>query len=259
VEPATDAETATPAAKESSADGADAKTPPGAEVAPESIPPESIRPRRSEPGDAPPKSRRRRSSAPPAQRGIGIIPLVLGAAVFVVMFLVGAMRAMRDELVEAKPTAKSPPSVVEPPPAPPQLASAEALPAVPAAVVAAQAPQEPAAAETATPAPSVAEPVPSASAEPAGADGTTKVMMRSAVAGAKFFRNGKQVGMNSVIVELGPGEKRAFEVNLPGYVSRKVVVDGSRPEVVVYLPRISETPSDQARAAAGAAQADPAP
>jgi len=87
--------------------------------------------------------------------------------------------------------------------------------------------------------------------------------MRSAVAGAKFFRNGKQVGMNSVIVELAPGERRAFEVNLPGYVSRKVVVDGSRAEVVVYLPRISDTPSDQARAAsapaAGAAQADPAP
>jgi hypothetical protein len=46
--------------------------------------------------------------------------------------------------------------------------------------------------------------------------------------------------MNSVIVELAPGEKRAFEVDLPGYVSRKVVVDGSRSEVVVILPRISE-------------------
>lgn len=258
-----EAETASPSAKEPSADGADAKTPPGAEVAPE-----SIRPRRSEPGDAPPKSRRRRSSAPPAPRGIGIIPLVLAAAVFVVMFLVGAMRAMRDELVDSKPTAKTPPSVVESQPAPEHPAPAVSLPAAPAVTVA---PQDPAAAmETATPAPSVAEPVASASAEPvasasaepASTDGTVKVMVRSAVTGAKFFRNGKQVGVNSVIVELAPGEKRAFEVNLPGYVSRKVVVDGSRAEVVVYLPHISETPSDQARAAsapAAEAQATPAP
>jgi hypothetical protein len=50
------------------------------------------------------------------------------------------------------------------------------------------------------------------------------------------------VGMNSVMVELSPGEKRAFEVDLPGYVSRKVVVDGSRSEVVVILPRVSDTP-----------------
>jgi hypothetical protein len=66
-------------------------------------------------------------------------------------------------------------------------------------------------------------------------------MVRSAVSGAKFYRNGKQVGLNSVMVELGPGEKRAFEVDLAGYVSRKVVVDGSRSEVVVILPRASET------------------
>jgi hypothetical protein len=232
----------------------DASTPPPAEVAPE-----SGKARRSEPGDTAPKSRRRRSSAPPAPRGIGIIPLVIAAAVFVVMFLVGAMRAMRDELVDSKPSAKSPPSVVESPP--PELpVSAASLPAAPAATIA---PQEPAAPETAAPAPSIAEPVTSASAEPASADGTNKVLVRSAVAGAKFFRNGKQVGMNSVIVELAPGEKRAFEVNLPGYVSRKVVVDGSRAEVVVYLPRISDTPSDQARPASapatGAPQADPAP
>lgn len=67
--------------------------------------------------------------------------------------------------------------------------------------------------------------------------------MRAALSGAKFYRYGKQVGMNSLIVELAPGEKRAFEVDLPGYVSRKVVVDGSRSEVVVVLPRISETPA----------------
>lgn len=71
--------------------------------------------------------------------------------------------------------------------------------------------------------------------------------MRASVEGAKFYRNGKQVGMNSVIVELAPGEKRAFEVNLAGYTSRKVVVDGSRPEVVVILPRKrSDGPAEQA-------------
>jgi hypothetical protein len=219
-------------------EGADAAPPPAAEVAPE-----SGGKRHSERADAAPKSRRR-SSSRRAPRGLGIIPLVIAAAVFVVMFLVGAMRAMRDELRDAKPSTMTPSSVVQSPPAETHPAAPESAPVAPAAVTL----QEPIAAEVAAPAPSPAEPEASASAGPAAADGTTRVMMRSAVAGAKFFRNGKQVGLNSVIVELAPGEKRAFEVNLAGYVSRKVVVDGSRPEVVVYLPRISE-PTAEAHAA----------
>jgi hypothetical protein len=245
-----DADSPTPASKPSN-ETTDATTPPPAEVGPE-----SVRPPRSERAEASPKSRRRRSSAPPAPRGIGIVPVVIAAAVFVVMFLVGAMRAMRDELRDAKPSSKIPSAVVESPPAAEQPVSPASLPVATSAAVASPEPAqpEPSAAETAVPAESAAPPVASASAEPVQTGDALKVMVRSAVAGAKFYRNGKQVGMNSVIVELAPGEKRAFEVNLPGYVSRKVVVDGSRSEVVVYLPRISEAPSAAAPSPAGEAQ-----
>jgi len=40
---------------------------------------------------------------------------------------------------------------------------------------------------------------------------------------------------NSVFTKLAPGEKRSFEVGHPNYVTRKVVIDGSEPEVIVGL------------------------
>jgi hypothetical protein len=39
-----------------------------------------------------------------------------------------------------------------------------------------------------------------------------------------------------VRVELAPGEKRrAFEVGMPGWVTRRLVVDGSKPEMFIGL------------------------
>jgi hypothetical protein len=43
------------------------------------------------------------------------------------------------------------------------------------------------------------------------------------------------MGGSPMRVELAPGEKRAFEVGHPNFVTRKVVVDGSQPEMIVGL------------------------
>jgi hypothetical protein len=166
--------------------------------------------------------------------------LALAAAVFVVMFLAGAMKALREELSDTKPRPTSTTSIVEGSPAAAPTAAPTSLPEAPPSA----APMEPQTEGSAAPVTSTTEPIASASAESMATGETIRVMLRASVAGAKFYRNGKQVGVNSVIVELAPGEKRAFEVNLAGRVSRKVVVDGSRSEVVVYLPQISETPTD---------------
>lgn len=168
-----------------------------------------------------------------------MLPFALGAAVFAVMFVAGAMRAMREAPGAAKANTTRPLSMVASAP----VRSTPPAPESPSASPSALATVEPPTDETAAPVASVAEPA--ASAEPASTGETVRVLVRSAVSGAKFYRYGKQVGLNSVVVELSPGEKRAFEVDLPGYVSRKVVVDGSRSEVVVILPRVSETPAPE--------------
>jgi hypothetical protein len=38
-----------------------------------------------------------------------------------------------------------------------------------------------------------------------------------------------------VTIELAPGEKRAYEVGMPGWVTRRLVVDGSKPEIFIGL------------------------
>jgi hypothetical protein len=104
---------------------------------------------------------------------------------------------------------------------------------------------EPPAATAAPPEPSPAPaPAPSAAQPNTGivvtpvADLTT-VVINVLPAGAKFLRAGKEVGTSSITVELEPGEKRAFEVAHEGYGTRKVVVDGSKPEIMVGLVRKS--------------------
>jgi hypothetical protein len=191
------------------------------------------------------------------------VPIALAAAVFVVMFSVGVIRALREEIrdskrpttsssfiVENAPTEKPPAVPATPPTAPPSAALPEAPTAEASAEASAEAPA------TAT---SAVEPTPSTSAEPARSGDTMSVLVRSSVTGARFYRHGKQIGINSLIVDLAPGEKRAFEVDLPGYVSRKVVVDGSRSEVVVTLPRISEAPAAPEHAGAAPSKDEAAP
>jgi len=53
---------------------------------------------------------------------------------------------------------------------------------------------------------------------------------------ARLFYKGKSVGKSPVRIELKPGEKkRSFEVGRPGYVTRRLVIDGSEPELSIGL------------------------
>lgn len=130
------------------------------------------------------------------------------------------------------------------------VAEPAATPAAPAASEAAPA-QTAAPAETATASATgaAAEASAAASAEatppttpPAGAsasaapDGTRVVIVKISPPGARLFYKGKPVGASPVTVELAPGEKRrSFEVGMPGWVTRRLVVDGTKPEVFIGL------------------------
>ena len=53
---------------------------------------------------------------------------------------------------------------------------------------------------------------------------------------ARLFYKGKSVGKSPIRIELKPGEKkRSFEVGRPGYVTRRLVVDGSEAEISIGL------------------------
>lgn len=104
-------------------------------------------------------------------------------------------------------------------------------------------PEKPAAAPPAEPSAAPAAPEPAASAPPADSaaatekpPGTRIVVVKLSPPGARLFRKGKPVGSSPVTIELGPDEKRrSFEVGMPGYVTRKLVVDGSKPEIFIGL------------------------
>ncbi len=90
-----------------------------------------------------------------------------------------------------------------------------------------------ASAEAAPAAAAPASAEPSASAAP---DGSRVVIVKISPPGARLFYKGKPVGSSPVTVELAPGEKkRSFEVGMPGWVTRRLVVDGSKPEVFIGL------------------------
>jgi hypothetical protein len=96
--------------------------------------------------------------------------------------------------------------------------SSEALPLAPSA--SAETP------ETGSSAPSTTE---------APAPEGVKVVLKSVPPGAVFYHHGKSVGVNEATVSVPEGKRLAFEVVLPGYGTRKVIVDGKKPKVLVGL------------------------
>jgi hypothetical protein len=217
------------------------------------------------------------SDAPEKSSRLGPILLLLVAGVAAAWFVFAKQRG-GDEAVN-EPAANPPAEVAQPAPekpteapTPPPVATLpEPLP-TPAASVAAAAPQASGVAS--------AEPIPTVSAddlpaepkkgkekeaakakataqekEPAavkGADtaidktpsieGARVVIVKLAPADARLFYKGKSVGKSPVRVELAPGEKkRSFEVGAPGFVTRRLVVDGSQPEMWIGLRPESPT------------------
>jgi hypothetical protein len=73
-------------------------------------------------------------------------------------------------------------------------------------------------------------------ADAKAAPGTRVVTVHLSPPDARLYYKGKSVGKPPVRIELGPDEKkRSFEAGGPGYVTRRVVIDGSQPELWIGL------------------------
>ncbi len=113
------------------------------------------------------------------------------------------------------------------PAAPPTQTVAAAPKPAPAPTPEPPAPAEPTAtaAESAAAAPTEGAPPP----------GTQVITVNTKPEGARLYYKGKEVGTTPLKVELAPGEKRSYEVFLRGHLTRKLVVDGSKSEVVIGM------------------------
>ena len=102
---------------------------------------------------------------------------------------------------------------------------------------------EPTPTPTPTPAPTPAA-TEAATSDAGLADaGVNRVVIRVRPEGARIYRKGKEVGVSPYTVEVPHGERRAFEVIERGFQVRKVVIDGSKPEVFVGLKPETATPA----------------
>lgn len=180
--------------------------------------------------------------------------VVLGAAGLWAAFQSSGTKSSNESgssVAESKAVTQAVP-VKTPAPANPPVREApqQAAPAIELTPPPAPAPQPVSAEHAVQPehAPAVATQAPTAE-EATSSGPTTRVVIRSKTKGAKFYRNGREVGTDEITVDLPAGEKRAFEMGLTGHATRKVVIDGSSTEIELGLRKLegkpgSLTPSD---------------
>jgi len=87
--------------------------------------------------------------------------------------------------------------------------------------------------DDAKPAATGATAAPAASAPASGS--TVRINVDSDPPGARLFWKGKEQGTTPFVLEFQPGERHAYELGLPGYTTRKVVIDGSKTDITVGL------------------------
>jgi hypothetical protein len=198
-------------------------------------------------------ARGRISSAPPeAEKSSRLGPIllvaILGAGA--IWFLVSKQRSMSEPVIETVPAPtpvaeqaepeKPPESVPAPPepaivPTPEPLASAAPSAAPPSSASAVATAQKAPKAEPEKPVPPT-EPAAPADTGAASAEGARVVTVHLTPPDAQLFYKGKSVGKSPVRIELAPGEtKRSFEVGRPGFVTRRLIVDGSEATVWIGL------------------------
>jgi hypothetical protein len=209
------------------------------------------------------------SSAPEKSSRLGPVLLLLLIGAGAVWFVMHKQRESEEALNEQLKPAQAEQAPQEKPPempaTPPTTETPEPTVAAPASAVAPEpeasaatsaapgASASPAASPSATAAATSSAhkaaktPPPSkaAEAEPATAEGTRVVTVRLMPPDARLFYKGKSVGRSPVRIELKPGEKkRSFEVGRPGYVTRRLVVDGSEPDVSIGLRPETGAPTE---------------
>ena len=169
-----------------------------------------------------------------------LFALVASAAAALLLMRAGGGSSTTSPAHSAEPAAvavaKPEPAKAEPAPQPTNATPAKAEPA-PQPTNAEPAKLEPP--STPKPADVAAEPPKAAgeaaSAPSAASAGNISVLIRVKPPQARIFYRGKEVGKAPVTVEIEPGKRRAYEVSLPGFMTRKVVVDGSETELSVGL------------------------
>jgi hypothetical protein len=153
---------------------------------------------------------------------------LMGAAVIAAVGLWFAVRTSRSE-----PT--PPPAATEVRPAEPVVTATP--PAEPTALAPAEVPSQPespAASAVAAPAePAAAQPSAGAPAGGASAESpeTIAVLINIRPEGTQLFCKGKAVGKTPFTIEIPQGQRRICEAVNPGFVTRKVILDGSKTEI----------------------------
>jgi hypothetical protein len=182
------------------------------------------------------------TSLEPARRGPNWALIAAAAAVVVLVGYwiqrgpAGPKAAATATAVQAevKPAAE-PPKVEAPKPEAPATAAPPSEPSAAASAAPANsAAPIPAATPTASANDAKPEPAPTASTAPA-TEGSKTISIVTRPPGARLFDHGKDVGTTPLTIELAPGEKRRFEVGLPGHITRKLIVDGTKTEIVLGL------------------------
>ncbi|HEX2877525.1 MAG TPA: hypothetical protein VHP33_40030 [Polyangiaceae bacterium] len=81
------------------------------------------------------------------------------------------------------------------------------------------------------------KPAAAAAAASATADAGSiiRINIESDPPGARMFWKGKEQGTTPFVLEFRAGERHAYELGLPGYTTRKVVIDGSKTEISIGL------------------------
>ena len=130
--------------------------------------------------------------------------------------------AIKPEVVKREPAALPKPMVEEAAPKP--------SPVEPAPVA------DPKPAETAVAAAAVGEPATSAAVvvETDSVD-RVSVLVKSRPTGAKVYRRSKEIGRTPLTIQIGRGEHRIFEVGWTNTGSKRISVDGEKPEITVNL------------------------
>jgi hypothetical protein len=186
------------------------------------------------------------SSDPPRKRSFfGPVFVMLVIAAVAIWFLVGNQRATEQAMHDAEkaadrqgaassPDQRDPLPAAAPAPEPTQAPAASAV-AEPQASASAPSPAAPTPDAPVPSADAVAEKAPPASSA-ASPDGTRVVIVTLSPPDARLFYKGKSLGKSPYRIELKPGEKkRSFEAGGFGYVTRRITVDGSEPELSVGL------------------------
>lgn len=167
-----------------------------------------------------------------SRRSRWLLPLAAAALLGVAYFALERLdRAPEQQAAIAPAPAPKPPAAA--PTAEPGKPSPQATPSSASTPGDADEASAPAAGDSAI---TNGAPAASAAAATDESSGAVKsVSISSDPPGARMYRKGKEVGRTPFVLEIPEGQRRSFELDLPGFVTRKVVIDGSESEVRIGL------------------------